>query len=141
MQTRLRKLSVALAAMAILGVLTACMPKPPTGPPQGGATVERKIDGSAPAGHPISEFADCRGTGYVQRGANQTVPKLKLVLESPLLAFPVARDTEPNQFASRNVTTMSILLASSEPFATEPREYHITYWCTSDKDQAWTVFG
>ena len=93
-----------------------------------------------PPGETRYPAADCGDVGYVQRGANQTVPKLKMLLEAPLWAFPIARNTVPNEFLSRNVTSMSIAIGAVE-FDGVDREYHITYWCTSDKDQAWTVLG
>jgi hypothetical protein len=144
MNTKSRRLFAAIAAVAMLAVLSACMPPtPPTPPvpPGAGASVERTITGSVPPTQSRWEPANCRDVGFVQRGANQTVPKLKLVLESPLWAIPIARDTEPNQFLSRNVTTMTIVVGAVEFDAGETREYRITYWCTSDKDQAWTVLG
>jgi hypothetical protein len=144
MNTKSRRLFAAIAAVAMLAVLSACVPPtPPTppSPPGGGASVERTIEGEVPAKQSRYESANCGDVGFVQRGANQTVPKLKLVLESPLWAFPIARDTEPNQFLSRNVTSMTIALGAVEFDSDQSREYRITYWCTSDKDQAWTVFG
>jgi hypothetical protein len=120
------------------------MPKsPPQGPPpRGGSSVERTIDGEVRSNKSDYPLANCADVGYVQRGTNQTVPKLKLVLESPLIAVPIARGTVPNEFLSRNVTSMTIAIGAVELFPSDQsREYHITYWCTSDKDQAWTVFG
>jgi hypothetical protein len=143
MRSRSGRVFVGIAAVVIGAVLSGCFPIPNGGPPQGGGgtSVERTIDGVVPPNEGRYEPVDCRSVGYVQRGANQTVPKLKLVLESPLWAFPIARETEPNAFLSRNVTTMTIALGAAEFFADQSREYHITYWCTSDKDQAWTVVG
>jgi hypothetical protein len=130
------------AGLAMVAALSACMPPPPaSGPPRSGVSVERTLDGEVPGGQGRYPLADCRDVGYVQRGTNQTVPKLKLVLESPLWAFPIARDTTPNQFLSRNVTSMTIALGAAEIGSDQSREYHISYWCTSDKDQAWTVLG
>jgi len=142
MNTRWRRRSIAVAVLAIAAGLSACMPRPPTGaPPGGGAPVEHTIDGTVPPGESRYPPADCSSVGYVQRGANQTVPRLKLVLESPLWAIPIAHDTVPNEFLSRNVTSMTIAVGAVEFFSDASREYHITYWCTSDKDQAWTVLG
>jgi hypothetical protein len=144
MKTKSRRLCAVVAAAAMLAVLSACMPPtpptPPT-PPVAGAPVERTIAGEVPPKESRWVPANCADVGFVQRGVNQTVPKLKLVLESPLWAFPIARDTEPNQFLSRNVTSMTIALGAVEFSPGETRSYRITYWCTSDKDQAWTVSG
>jgi hypothetical protein len=36
---------------------------------------------------------------------------------------------------------MTVVLGAVEFDSDETRAYRITYWCTSDKDQAWTVLG
>jgi hypothetical protein len=143
MSVKSRRLSAVFGAVVVAAGLSACMPEsPPQGPPPtGGSSVERTIDGDVPPKQSVYPLAKCGDVGYVQRGTNQTVPKLKLVLESPLIAFPIARDTVPNEFLSRNVTSMTIAIGAVDFSAGQTREYHITYWCTSDKDQAWTVFG
>jgi hypothetical protein len=142
MSVKSRRLSAVFGAVAVVAVLSACMPQsPPQGPPGSGTSVARTIDGVVPPTQSVYERASCADVGYVQRGTNQTVPKLKLVLESPLIAVPIATDTVPNEFLSRNVTSMTIAIGAVEFSADQSREYHITYWCTSDKDQAWTVFG
>lgn len=143
MSVKSRRLSAVFGAVAVMAGLSACMPQsPPQGPPPGGGTsVARTIDGEVPPTQSVYEPASCADVGYVQRGTNQTVPKLKLVLESPLIAVPIARDTVPNEFLSRNVTRMTIAIGAVEFSSDQSREYHITYWCTSDKDQAWTVLG
>jgi len=138
--TSIRLLTVG-AVLATGAVLSSCMPPPPQGgPPAGVEPVERTIDGTVPAGQGRYPSVSCSDVGYVQRGANQTVPRVKMLLEAPLWAFTIARDTVPNEFLSLNVTSMTFALGAAE-FSGPDREYHITYWCTSDKDQAWTVFG
>ena len=143
MITKSRALVAVVGAVAFAAALSACMPpSPPQGPPPGGGTsVARQIDGTVAPQKSVWEGADCADIGYVQRGANQTVPKLKMILESPLVAFPIARNTVENAPFSRNVTSMTIAIGAFELFSDQSREYHITYWCTSDKDQAWTVLG
>jgi hypothetical protein len=51
----------------------------------------------------------------------------------------VAMSTVPNEFGSRAVTSMRIVVANGAFVGTA--EYHVTYWCTPDKGKAWLVFG
>ena len=78
---------------------------------------------------------------YVQRGDNSTVPKFNAVLEWPIVVGPVvARHTVPYKFGSRAVTTYTIALVMLS-FNDQPRTYKVSWFCTSNKGDAWLVFG
>ena len=78
---------------------------------------------------------------YVQRGDNQTVPKLKVSGEFTVVAPVVPTSTVPYQFGSRAVTQATLYITNIDIFRPEEREISVSYWCTTDINQAWLVFG
>jgi hypothetical protein len=138
---RIGRIAAALAAVACSSVLVA------PGTPAGAAREDHQpshltIDGTLAPGEVAYLPASCGGGlgAYVERGSDQTVPKVKMIVESPIIAGPiVATTTVPNQFGSRAVTGMRIFVGN--PGFVETREYHVTYWCTPDIGKAWLVFG
>jgi hypothetical protein len=86
--------------------------------------------------------AFCHQGQYIQRGANQSVPKTKEIVQTPIFGPKfVAWRTEPNEIGSRAVTSFLISFFNFAVFGGEQREWSVTYWCTTDKANAWLVFG
>ncbi len=142
MVASLRRTCVALAALASLvslggavtstaGATTATLRAANIIPVSGGGKVPQ-FDG-------IQVPVACPDGYYVQRGANQTVPKKKVLVEPPIIFGPViAKDTVPNDFGSRAVTSFDFLV--SNPWFGDG-DWQATFYCTSDKNDAWLVFG
>ena len=79
---------------------------------------------------------------YVERGANQTVAKFKAQLDWPLVVVGViAVSTVENQFGSRAVTSYLIYLERFPFTGDEPLNWVVRWFCTSQKNNAWLVFG
>jgi hypothetical protein len=98
------------------------------------------IEGTLPPVAVTGRFASCLGDGYVERGANQTVPRLKVLVDSTVSVGPfVAWGTLPNAFGSRAVTSMSFSIQSFD--TSRYQRWQVTYYCTTDKNKAWLVFG
>ncbi len=97
------------------------------------------IQGSLPAGTSTGRFASC-GDEYVERGANQTVPRLDFVAYPTVYLTPVvAVGTAPYVFGSRAVTSMSLTIHNFDTDRTQL--WKVTWYCTPDKNKAWLVFG
>jgi hypothetical protein len=95
--------------------------------------------GKVPQFDGIQGPMECPAGFYVQRGANQTVAKKKVLVEPPVIFGPViAKDTVPNEFGSRAVTSLDFFV--SNPWFGDG-EWHVTFYCTNDKSDAWLVFG
>ena len=76
------------------GVATATLKAAQIIPVSGGGKVHQ-FDG-------IQVPLACPAGYYVERGANQTVPKKKVLVEPPVVFGPViAKDTVPNEFGTR----------------------------------------
>ena len=98
------------------------------------------IEGTLPSGTSTGRFASCIGDGYVERGANQTVPLLKVVAYPTVSVGPVvAWGTDPNAFGSRAVTSMSFLIHNFD--TSRDQRWEVTWYCTTDKSKAWLVLG
>jgi hypothetical protein len=81
----------------------------------------------------------CPSGYYIERGANQTVPRLKVRVEPPVILGPViAKDTVPNQFGSRAVTSMDVWF-SNPGFG--DAEFTVEAYCVNTISKAWLVFG
>ncbi len=98
------------------------------------------IEGTLPPGTSTGRFASCVDDGYVERGANQTVPRLKVIAYPTVSVGPiVAWGTLPNAFGSRAVTSMSFLIHNFD--TSRDQRWEVTWYCTPDKSKAWLVFG
>ena len=98
------------------------------------------LSGTLPDFSGTTRYASC-GDAFVERGANQSAPRLKVLLEPPIVLFPVAWTTEPNEFGSRAVTGAVLHLENPAINTDQDRDWSVTYWCTTDKAKAWLVFG
>jgi hypothetical protein len=134
-----------LAAVVMAGVLiglagergggAATASAAPGDPPS-----QTKLEGTLPHLTSTRRFASCLGDGYVERGANQTVPRLKVLADSTVAVGPVIADgTAPNAFGSRAVTSMSLFIHNLDTSRTQ--RWAATYYCTPDKSKAWLVLG
>jgi hypothetical protein len=135
----------ALAALVVTGVLlglggglsggTATALAAPSGQPS-----QMTIEGTLPPGTSTGRFASCLGDGYVERGANQTVPRLTVVAYPTVSVGPVvAWGTDPNAFGSRAVTSMTLFIHNVD--TDRSQRWAVIYYCTPDKSKAWLVFG
>ena len=98
------------------------------------------IEGTLPSGTSTQRFASCLGDGYVERGANQTVPHLTVVVYPTVYVGPVvAWGTDPNAFGSRAVTSMTLFIHNVD--TDRSQRWAVIYYCTPDKSKAWLVFG
>jgi hypothetical protein len=98
------------------------------------------IEGTLPPVAVTGRFASCLGDGYVERGSNQTVPRLRVLVDSTVSVGPVvAWGTEPNAFGSRAVTSMTFSIQSFD--TSRDQRWQVTYYCTTDKNKAWLVLG
>jgi hypothetical protein len=135
----------AIAAVVMTGVLLGL-----AGERSGGAAtasaapgdppLQTKLEGTLPHLTSTRRFASCLGDGYVERGADQTVPRLKVLIDSTVSVAPViAEGTVPNAFGSRAVTSMSIFIHNLD--TSRVQRWAVTYYCTPDKSKAWLVLG
>ena len=98
------------------------------------------IEGTLPSGTSTQRFASCLGDGYVERGANQTVPRLTVVVYPTVYVGPVvAWGTDPNAFGSWAVTSMTLFIHNVD--TDRSQRWAVIYYCTPDKSKAWLVFG
>ena len=75
----------------------------------------------------------------MERGVNQTVPRLDIVVYPTVSVFPVvAVGTAPYLFASRAVTSMPLTINN---FDMRAQLWKVSWFCTPDKSKAWLVFG
>ena len=96
------------------------------------------LEGSLPGGTSTSRFASC-GDEYVERGVNQTVPRLDIVVYPTVSVVPVvAVGTAPYLFASRAVTSMTLTINN---FDMRAQLWKVSWFCTPDKSKGWLVFG
>ncbi len=142
MAASVRRTCVPLAALASLvslggavtstaGAATATLQESETIPVSGGGTIHW-LDG-------ISVPVECPEGYYVERGANQTVAKHKVLVEPPVIFGPViATGTVPNEFGSRAVISLRFFVSNP---GFQDAEWQATFYCTSDKSKAWLVFG
>ena len=98
---------------------------------------------------PVKKFVTCvNDGGYVERGANQTVPRLDVatqgegghntrddVIVGPIIAWSTVSDA----FGSRAVVSMFIVITPNQLKGN--RWWRVSWYCTSDKNKAWLVFG
>ncbi len=81
----------------------------------------------------------CPSGYYVERGANQSVPRLKVLVEPPVVFGPVvAKDTVPNEFGSRAVTSMDVWFHNP---GFGDADFTVTTYCVNTISKAWLVFG
>ncbi len=105
-----------------------------------GQVSHTSLNGRLPPGTSTTRFASCVDDGYVERGANQTVPRLKVFVQANTFVGPIiAWDTVPNAFGSRAVTSMIITIHNVD--TTDSHYWEVTWYCTPDKSKAWLVFG
>jgi hypothetical protein len=98
------------------------------------------IEGTLPHLTSTQRFGSCLGDGYVERGANQTVPRLNVAADSTVSVGPVvAWGTEPNAFGSRAVTSMTFFIHNFD--TSRDQRWKVAYYCTTDRAKAWLAFG
>lgn len=129
-----------LAGAVIGGAATA------TAAPKGKSSVTDEqptgtASGTATYFKPTKKYVTCvNDGGYVERGDNQTVPRLDVETQNnegavgPIIAW----NTDANAFGSRAVTSMFIVV-QNDSFS--PTSWRVSWYCTSDKSKAWLVFG
>jgi hypothetical protein len=92
-----------------------------------------------------SAFPTVRCSGdqpYVQRGRDETVPLFHAWLEWPAgITAWIARDTVPYKFASRAVTSYTIVISRAVNSDDRAAEWWLKWSCTSNIDNAYHVFG
>ena len=145
---RSRVFSLMTAAVIPLVAVTA-LTVAPSGTSVGAATAsaapsdqpyQMTIEGTLPPVSSTGRFASCLGDGYVERGANQTVPRLNVLVYPTVSVGPfVAWGTDSNAFGSRAVTSMTFLVNNFE--IDRSQRWAVTWYCTPDKSKAWLVFG
>jgi hypothetical protein len=97
-------------------------------------------EGKLPPVTSTGRFASCLGDGYLERGTNQTVPRLNVAADSTVSVGPfVAWGTDANAFGSRAVTSMTYLVNNFD--TSRDQRWKVTWYCTTDKSKAWLVFG
>jgi hypothetical protein len=103
-----------------------------------------EAEGEVSAFQPTKKFVTCvNDGGFVERGANQTVPRLDVatkgqpddVIVGPVIAWK----TVSNAFGSRAVESMFIVITPN--FFSGKLGWRVTWYCTSDRSKAWLVFG
>jgi hypothetical protein len=87
--------------------------------------------------------ARCSGNEpYVKRGRDETVPLFNAWLEWPAGIFGwIANDTVPYKFGSRAVTSYTVVISRAVNSDERRAEWRLKWSCTSDKDNAYLVFG
>lgn len=93
-----------------------------------------------PPGTSTGRFASCSDVGYIERGADQTVPRLTVVDEPDVYVGPfIAWDTVPNAFGSWAATSAAFWIHNVD--TSRYHNWKVTLYCTPDKSKAWLVFG
>lgn len=139
MQRSKRSLAAAVLMGVLLGLGGAVSGGAASAAPRAQSS-QTTFQGGLPPTTSTTRFASCGDVGYVERGANQTVPRLNVVDEQNVSVAPViAWDTVPNAFGSRAVTSMIIFIHNLD--IDRFHRWQVTWYCTPDKSKAWLVFG